>query len=252
VDDRKPTDEQLPSLQQAGGTFRERLTRSIKAAGQKLLPQAVVQEVRQYRAYVGNEGPLYLRIRFLNGMGLTNPRQSRPPKTARSFVFVCFGNIMRSPMCEALMKRGLGAVPKAQITVASAGLNAVPGRAAHPWAVTAAKEFGISLDNHRAKLLTPEMVSQADVIFAMDYQNQVQLLSRYVQAGSKVFMLSAYAGEDYHSGEIRDPYYTGEEGTRECYKILNTCIQNLVSGLSVELPATECDPSTITGKRLGI
>jgi protein-tyrosine phosphatase len=134
-------------------------------------------------------------------------------------------------MCEALMNRALSVVPNARITVTSAGLNAVPGRATHPWAMTAAREFGITLQNHRARSLTLEMVNQADVIFAMDCQNQVQLWARYSQARNKIFMLSAYAGEDYRSFEIRDPYYAGEEGTRACYKVLNTCIQNLVRSL---------------------
>jgi protein-tyrosine-phosphatase len=135
-------------------------------------------------------------------------------------------------MCEALMNRALAGVPEKQITVASAGLNAEPGRSAHPWAVAAARELGISLEGHRAKLLTTEMVEQADVIFAMDRQNQVQLLSRYSHAKHKVFMLGAYAGEDFRRLEINDPYYAGEAGTRDCYKILDSCIQNLVSSLS--------------------
>jgi protein-tyrosine-phosphatase len=144
---------------------------------------------------------------------------------------VCFGNIIRSPMCEALMNHALAAVPEVQIVVTSAGLNAVPGKRAHPWAVAAARELGIPLENHRAKLLTPEMVNQADAIFAMDYQNQVQLWSRYSEARNKVFMLSAYAGDDYRSFEIRDPFFEGEEATRACYRVLDTCIRNLAHTL---------------------
>jgi protein-tyrosine-phosphatase len=76
------------------------------------------------------------------------------------------------------------------------------------------------------------MVNQADVIFAMDYHNQVQLLSRCVGAKKKVFLLSAYASADYRPLEILDPYYMDMEGTRRCYSILNTCIQNLARGFS--------------------
>jgi protein-tyrosine phosphatase len=231
VDEHKPTEEAFRKLLEPGVTLKERVGKNIKVAGQKLLPKAVLQEVRRYRTYAGVERSLYLKIRVLNGIGLMDPKSSRPPRTARSFVFVCFGNIMRSPMCEALLNRALAAVPNKQIRVASAGLNAAPGRAAHPWAVAAARDLGISLESHRAKLLTAEMVNQADVIFAMDYQNQVQLLSRYAQANGKVFMLGAYAGENYRPLEINDPYYSGEEGTRDCYKVLNTCIRNLVSSL---------------------
>lgn len=216
------------------GTFRDRLAKSIAATANKLLPEVVVREMRQYRAYGGDERHLYLKIRITNQLGLTKPKLSRVPKTARSILFVCFGNIMRSPMCEALLNRELARAHDTRFSVMSAGLNASTGRPAHPWAISAAKELGISLENHRAKLLTPEMVNRADVIFAMDYQNQVQLLSRWVDAKKKTFMLSACAGNGYRLVEISDPYYLDIEGTRGCYQILSTCIQNLAQWLSTD------------------
>jgi len=200
----------------------------IKATVKKLLPETAVQEVRRYRAYERAERLLYLKIRLSSSIGLA---RLKCPHRARSFLFVCFGNIIRSPMCEALMKQALATLPRAGFTVDSAGLNAVSGTAAHPWAVTAAEELDICLKNHRAKLLTPEMVAKADVIFCMDYQNQVQLLSRYPRVSKKAFMLGAYAGRDHHSIEITDPYHNGQEATRSCYKVLNHCIQNLAHSL---------------------
>jgi protein-tyrosine phosphatase len=205
-------------------------TRYVKIAAKTLLPEVVTHEIRRYRAYTGTERALYLKIRALNAIGITDLETVQPPRTARYFLFVCFGNIMRSPMCEALMKRSVSSWAR-KITVASAGLNAHPGRAAHPWAVAAAKELGVSLEAHCAQLLTVEMVTRAEVIFAMDYHNMVQLRSRFPEAKNKVFMLGAYAGKNSRSFEIGDPYYSGEDGTRQCYKTLDVCIKNLVSSL---------------------
>jgi protein-tyrosine phosphatase len=227
----KPTNDCIEVSEKFDGAFRESFSRAIRAAGKKLLPKAVIQEARQYRAYNREERPIYLRLRIMNGLGLSNPKRLRPPATTRSFVFVCYGNIMRSPMCEALLNRAFSGLHDTQLMVTSAGLNAVHGGLAHPWAVTAAREWGISLESHRARLLTPEMVNQADAIFAMDYQNQVQLLSRHPHARNKVFMLSAYAGGDYRPVEIHDPYDLGPEGTYWCYEILDTCIQNLARSI---------------------
>jgi len=235
VNERKQ-DVSIGRLQKAGGAFGDRVTRGIKATLKRFLPKFVIQEVQQYRTYEKAERHLYLKIRLSNSIGLVNPKRLQPPKSARSFLFVCFGNIIRSPMCEALMKQALESLPEAQVAVDSAGLNAVPGTPAHPWAVIAAQKFGISLEKHRAKLLTPEMVNQADVIFVMDYQNQVQLLSRHPRALEKVFMLCAYACGDYHSFEIADPYHCGADATRSCYEVLNVCIQNLVSSYLCESP----------------
>jgi protein-tyrosine-phosphatase len=138
-------------------------------------------------------------------------------------------------MCEALMNRECAGIANGQITVTSAGLNAIPGKPAHPWAIAAARDFGISLEEHRARLLTPAVVQQATMIFTMDYQNQVQLLSRYPETRHKAFLLSAYAGEGNRSAEIPDPYYLDQEATRRCYQTLHRCIQNLGCSLAAEL-----------------
>jgi protein-tyrosine-phosphatase len=152
------------------------------------------------------------------------------PAKARSFLFVCFGNIMRSPMADALLKQAAG---EANIGIRSdsAGLHAISGEAAHPWAQAAAIEMGISLANHHAKLLTSEAVEQADAVFAMDMQNLAELLTLYPHFKDKFFMLSAYSG-DPRLREISDPYLGDLETTRRCYGVLKTCVQNLLASRS--------------------
>jgi protein-tyrosine-phosphatase len=129
-------------------------------------------------------------------------------------------------MCEALMKRAVAA--KLQyFTVRSAGLHAVPGCVPHAWALAAARELGLSLDDYRAQSLTAEMVEEADAIFAMDYQNQVELLFAYPAAGQKIFMLGAYVGGGPRHLEIADPYYGTPDQTLNCYQVLERCIHEL-------------------------
>jgi protein-tyrosine-phosphatase len=210
----------------------ERLRRVVKAAAKRMLPGQLVNELKRYRAYPRPERALYLRIRISSSMELLKPK-FLPSNSKPSLLFVCYGNIMRSPMCEALMKRECAACPD-RLTLVSAGLNAVAGRGAHPWAIAAARAFGISLENHRARFLTPALVEQATVIFTMDYQNQVQLLSRYPGTRHKAFLLGAYAGEGNRSAEISDPYHLDEEATLRCYQTLHRCIQNLRYDLAAE------------------
>ncbi|MGD0508495.1 MAG: low molecular weight protein-tyrosine-phosphatase [Terriglobales bacterium] len=233
--------------------WHERARQAVKGIIKFLVPRHVLQEVRQYRKFKRFERAQYLKIRVLDGLGLWNRKRPKVPSGARSFLFVCFGNIMRSPMCEALMRHELIRSPQVQVTVTSAGLNATPGKQAHPWGIAAAQQFGVSLEGHRARLLNAEMVNQADVIFAMDYQNQVELFCRYPSAREKVFMLSAYAGPDYHSVEIRDPFYGNQEETTRCYRILQTCVYNLVSSLTSPMPQYHPDlmPSAPGGSQQG-
>ena len=132
-------------------------------------------------------------------------------------------------MAEAVMKEQLSDAGLKHIEVTSAGLHAVPGREAHPWAVEAAADMGISLIHHRARLLTAEMITKADCIFAMDFQNKAELLTLYPEAAPKICMLSAYAQGRRRGREIPDPYTGDLETTKSCYRELRTCIRNLMA-----------------------
>lgn len=221
-------DEPVAASQPAGKSA-ERAQGFFNAAIASYLPKAVVREIQSYRRYKKIERPIYLKLRLLEGIGMGSGKR-KAPTTARAFVFVCFGNIMRSPMCEALMKRELSR-HQAGVSVISAGLHASPGNSAHPWAMAAARDLGISLEQHRAQLLTVEMVEQADAVFAMDYQNQVELLAYYPNARGKIFMLAAYAEHSYGRVEIPDPYYGDAQETLRCYRVLQACIHNIAASI---------------------
>ena len=194
----------------------------------KFVPDSLLQE-RNIVLRLGPAGRIYARLRILDALGISLPNQRRPPASARSFLFVCFGNIMRSAMAEAFARRALKeAKLDEQARIFSAGLHAAPGREAHLWAQQASSELGISLADHRAKLLARQVIEQSDAIFAMDFQNKAELLTLYPDAQHKIYMLSAYAEGPTRFREIRDPYLGSLEGTRLCAQQLQTCIRNLL------------------------
>jgi protein-tyrosine phosphatase len=180
-----------------------------------------------------------LLIRSALGMEARNGLAVKeiPLGNARSFLFVCFGNLMRSPMAEAMLKRVLAERGIDGIVVRSAGLHAVAGREPHPWALAISRELGIPLDGHRAQALTPELVSSSDVVFAMDFENLVELQSLYRDANSKIFMLSRYSEGRQRNREIPDPYFGDMETTRRCYSEIARCIDNLVHEIEFALHA---------------
>ena len=201
-----------------------------------ILRKFVPAFLRQQRGIVLRLGPragrVYAALRILDLLGVRTANQKLAPIKARSFVFVCFGNIMRSAMAEFLMRKAIDeSAPDeaSQVRIVSAGLHAVAGCEAHPWAQQAAGDLGISLAQHRAKLLTWEMVRRADCVFAMDFQNKAELLTLYPEAQDKILMLSAYAEGAWKDREIPDPYLGDLEVTRHCGRQLQICIRNLVA-----------------------
>jgi len=158
---------------------------------------------------------------------------------AKSFLFVCYGNLMRSPMAEAMLKNALAGQGINGVVVKSAGLHAQPGREVHPWALAVSREIGMPLDQHRAQLLTPELASRSDAIFAMDFENLAELETLYPEAKHKTFLLSYYAEGKQWRREIPDPYFGGIETTRRCYALLSECVGNLSRAIACSQHAKE-------------
>lgn len=206
----------------------------------KLAPK-VLREERGVSSRSGSRaGRIYARLRMLDLLKI-NPRDQRlAPRDSRSFLFVCFGNIMRSAMAEGFMRRAIDdlGVNQPAVRILSAGLHAVAGRETHPWALEAAAELGVSLGEHRARPLAPEMIEQADCILAMDFQNKAELLALYPAAKNKICMMSAYAEGPWKNREIPDPYLTDLDGTRYCARQLQICVANLLRSTLPSSPSS--------------
>jgi len=206
--------------------------KTLKDVVRKFVPRFLLQQRGIIRRLGPGAGRIYAGLSLRDVLGMRGENQQTVPAHARSFVFVCFGNIMRSAMAEFLMRKTiLETAPEEidKVRIVSAGLHANPGREAHPWMQEAASELGVPLATHRAKLLTREMVDAADAIFAMDFQNKAELLTLYPDAARKIYMLSAYAEGAWKCREIPDPYLGDLETTRYCAGQLKTCIRNLLA-----------------------
>jgi protein-tyrosine-phosphatase len=206
-------------------------SKPFKEVLRRVVPDSLIRE-RQIVLRLGPDaGPIYARLRLLDSLGIRSQNSDDILPAARSFLFVCYGNIMRSPMAELMFRQAIQKAGLGYIRVTSAGLHAIPGSQAHPWAIEASGEIGLSLKSHQSQELTGELVSQSDVIFAMDFQNKAELLALYPEARGKIFMMSAFANGAARNREISDPYSGDVEATRQSYALVQACIQNLTARL---------------------
>jgi protein-tyrosine phosphatase len=223
----------------------------MKDVLRKFMPNSLLHQRDIVLRLGPRAGWIYVKLRLLDVLGFRGRNGRVAPAGARSFLFVCFGNIMRSAMAEFLMRKMvLETTPDfaSGLRIVSAGLHAAAGREAHPWAQEAAVELGISLAGHRAKPLIREMVEQADCIFAMDFQNKAELLTLFPEAESRIYMLSAYAKDAGRGREIPDPYTSDLEGTRGCGRRLRTCVGNLIAA-QFAAEAANAAPHKLTVQR---
>lgn len=188
--------------------------------------------LRDLRRLTPSERRVYLRRRF----GWRAGSRRALPVGARAdsaIVFVCFGNILRSPMAAALYREELGARGIDASRVTSAGVAAaVPPREAHPDGVAVARRLGVSLEAHRGTLLIAELVGRADLIVAMDHLHESMLLDRFPDAEGRVVLLGAFDPRARELGvEIEDPYGAGEVAVEESYRRIARSVEALLARL---------------------
>ena len=218
-----------PAVLELARTSKRIAAATARRVLKRLLPAPALERLKTARSLEPEARSVYLRRALLRMLGLRRDRQRPMPAFARHILFICHGNIIRSPIAEALFKRALKQRGHTDITVGSAGLAAKPCRNADERALSVCQEFGVSLDSHSASPVTAELIAHADVIFVMDYLNEARLLARYPEAAQKLFLLGAYSRNAAGRGlEIADPYDAGLTEVRECYRILEECVEAVV------------------------
>ncbi|MDD5261957.1 MAG: ribose 5-phosphate isomerase B [Methylacidiphilales bacterium] len=129
-------------------------------------------------------------------------------------LFVCTGNICRSPMAEGLFREM--AKPDRSLTVASGGIGAVEGQAPSVQAIAVMDELGINIRALRSKPVTSAMVDAADLIFVMTYGHLDSMLMLHPQAADKVYLLREFESAKAGDLEIDDPIGQSVEIYRRC------------------------------------
>src|SRR5256714_9458105 len=124
-------------------------------------------------------------------------------KTKR-ILFVCTGNICRSPLAAALLQRALAQRGIDGLEVASAGTGAWDGAPVSEGAYLVGLERGLDLSGHRARLLTREIVEQANLILTMARHHRARVDE--LGGEGRVFVLGEYGGREGEEAEVSDPF----------------------------------------------
>ncbi len=144
-------------------------------------------------------------------------------------LFLCHGNICRSPMAEFIMKdlvRSRGLQDYFLIDSATVTTEEI-GNAIYPPAKRKLYEKGIPFDDHRARLITKkEIEDYYDMVFVMDTSN-LWYLRRILggEPGPKIRLMMECSGE---RRDVQDPWYTGDFETtyrdlvRACSDLLDS------------------------------
>ena len=142
-------------------------------------------------------------------------------------LFVCTGNICRSPFAQGLFTKIVAQKGLKGVTANSAGLLALPDNEATHLAQRVAAEYGVDLAEHKAKPVTKGLVAWSDLILVMEKSQEVALMSAFPELEGRVLLLRHFARYGSRRRGIADPY--GLE--YEAYRFSFLDIQDAVSGL---------------------
>ena len=143
----------------------------------------------------------------------------------RSILFVCTGNICRSPTAEGVL-RAMAAAQGIELRIESAGIgdwhvgNPPDERTQHH-----AKSRGYDLSAQRARQVRPDDFTDFDLILAMD-RGHLRALERMAPRGERHKLRLFAAGQD-----VPDPYYGGAEGFERVLDLVEAACRDLLQEL---------------------
>jgi protein-tyrosine-phosphatase len=170
----------------------------------------------------------------------------RPPSVARptipadvgSVLFVCLGNICRSPFAAVVAQRHLNERGATSVTCTSAGLQPSAAGASPPEACAASARYGVSLHDHRPRPVTRALVDSCDLIVVMERAHAEDLREAYPDRYDRVVLLPLFDGtaRGYQRYSIEDPFGQTPEVYDDCYRRIQRAVAELI-GQIVRPPA---------------
>jgi glycine hydroxymethyltransferase len=146
----------------------------------------------------------------------------------KSVLFVCTGNICRSPIAEGLFRRLIG--NRKDIEVASAGVHAVRGQPPSLYAVQVCEEEGVGISNLRSQPLTSALVDRATHIFAMTGAHLETIHMLFPQGAEKTFLLREFEEPGATVWrDVPDPIGLGREVYEDCARTIENALPSVLA-----------------------
>lgn len=152
-------------------------------------------------------------------------------------LFVCSGNICRSPMAAEYAQHRLASSGLSHVVVDSAGTLGIEGQKASPEAQQVLRECGLDLGRHRSRGIAEHDLRTADLVVVMSVVHLEELERRFPSGTRERVLLRAFEPSPDPCGgapDLDDPIGCPLETYREVFEVIRTCVDHLVLHLKHE------------------
>jgi glycine hydroxymethyltransferase len=146
----------------------------------------------------------------------------------KSVLFICTGNICRSPIAEGLFRALIG--NRKDIEVASAGVHAVRGQPPSEHAIDVCAEAGVDIRGLRSQPLTTSLIERATHIFAMTGAHVETIQMLFPMAADKTFLLREFEEAGSTSWrDVPDPIGLGRDVYDDCAATIKNALPSVLA-----------------------
>jgi protein-tyrosine phosphatase len=156
------------------------------------------------------------------------------PDRVDSMLFVCLGNICRSPFAAELAQRLMLEAGRSEVRCVSAGLRPSQAGRCPREACDVSSAYGISLSEHVPQAVMPDLMASNSMVFVMELRQFLHLRAAYPLHIERIFLLSLFdeqARGPYERYNIQDPFGRPLAAYEECYeriqRSLRSCLERL-------------------------
>ncbi|WBX70441.1 low molecular weight protein-tyrosine-phosphatase [Tenacibaculum retecalamus] len=148
----------------------------------------------------------------------------------KKILMVCLGNICRSPLAEGILQSKLTSEFFKVDSAGTAGYHV--GELPDERSIKVAKKYGIDITNQRSRKFVKSDFKEFDLIFAMDKSNYHNILS-IIDDNEDARKVKMILNEQYptENRNVPDPYYGGNQGFENVYKMLDEACEIIASKL---------------------
>jgi protein-tyrosine phosphatase len=150
-------------------------------------------------------------------------------------LFVCTGNVCRSPLGEGYLKHLLSRNGQNGVEVSSAGIAALVGAPPFECAMEVAQKHGFDISEHVARQITGPLIEEIDRIFCMESWQANIVREMDPKRAKRVMLLGSYHPDNSPQFQIPDPVDFTVPETLITFDLIKPSIENFYQNLTAEI-----------------